>query len=1029
MSDHTPIHPTADRNLLYGILALQMDFISRDALIQAMNAWVLEKTKPLGQILLEQGALQSDTLTLLEALVQKHLELHGSDPQHSLAALSSLGSVRNDLEQVADPDLQASLRQVSVARPAGDDSYATRYLDEDYSPPAFEPSVGTPTSAGLRFRILRPHAKGGLGQVSVALDTELNREVALKEIQAQYADDPESRARFLLEAEITGGLEHPGIVPVHGLGSYADGRPFYAMRFIKGDSLKDAIQRFHAAEKPGRDPGERTLALRELLGRFVDVCQAVAYAHSRGVLHRDLKPGNVMLGKYGETLLVDWGLAKPLGRVEGEVRSAEGTLKPASASGATPTQMGAALGTPAYMSPEQAAGRLDQLGPASDVYSLGATLYSLLTGRPPFAEKDLGVLLQKVQLGDIPRPRQVQRRVPRSLEAVCLKAMALRPEARYGGALELAEEVEHWLADEPVTCYREPYRARVARWLRHHQVVAASAVVLLLTATSGLAGGLYFVNAEKDRTEEARKGEAQAAADARAVLGFFQDQVLAAARPESQAGGLGIHATIRAAVDAAEPKIAAAFQDRPLVEAAIRDTLGKTYWYLREDQAAIPQQERALALRRDHLGPDHPDTLTSMNNLADAYQAAGQLDKALPLYEQAVPKMKEKLGPDHPDTLTSMSNLASAYADAGRLDKALPLYEQALAKRQEKLGPDHPYTLMTMNNLALAYQATSQLDKALPLYEQAVPKMKARLGPDHPDTLTSMNNLAMAYQAAGQLDKALPLFEQTLAKQKEKLGPDHPDTLRSMSNLAAAYWSAKQLDRSVPLFEETLQKRKAILGLDHPDTLLTMANLGVNYRDARRLPEALALLEEAVRRIRKPPEPRPAQLAFLPQALAETYDRAGQYAKSEPLYREALEQERRQFGPDKPQTAGALAVLGDNLLRQRKYAAAEPLLRECRALRQKAAPDAWPTFNAQSMLGAALVGQQKYAEAEPLLTQAYDGMKQCEAKIPPEAKIRLTEALDRLVQLYDAWGKPDEANKWRAELEKLPKPPEPPKAK
>jgi serine/threonine protein kinase len=164
--------------------------------------------------------------------------------------------------------------------------------------------------------VLRPHARGGLGEVFVARDQELHREVALKEIQARH-DDPRSRSRFLLEAEVTGGLEHPGVVPVYGLGAYPDGRPFYAMRLIKGDSLKEAIGRFHQADVPGRDPGERRLALRGLLRRFVDVCNAVAYAHSRGVLHRDLKPSNVMLGPYGETLVVDWGLAKVVGRPAG----------------------------------------------------------------------------------------------------------------------------------------------------------------------------------------------------------------------------------------------------------------------------------------------------------------------------------------------------------------------------------------------------------------------------------------------------------------------------------------------------------------------------------------------------------------------------------------------------------------------------------------------------------------------------------------------------------------------------------------
>jgi serine/threonine-protein kinase len=296
MSDQIPSRPSADRNLLFGILALQMDFISRDALIAAMHAWVLDKGRPLGQILVEQAALTARARDKLDAVVELHLEIHGGDPQKSLAALSAIGSVRQMLEQVPDAELCASLTHVSVAR-HDEDPLATRVA-----------TVGQPSIPGLRFRILHKHAEGGLGAVFVAEDEELHRRVALKEIQEKYADHPDSRSRFLLEAEVTGGLEHPGIVPVYGLGCYPDGRPFYAMRFIKGDNLRDAVSRFHAADEAKRDPGERSLAFRELLGRFVDACNALAYAHARGILHRDLKPQNIMLGKYGETLVVDWGL-------------------------------------------------------------------------------------------------------------------------------------------------------------------------------------------------------------------------------------------------------------------------------------------------------------------------------------------------------------------------------------------------------------------------------------------------------------------------------------------------------------------------------------------------------------------------------------------------------------------------------------------------------------------------------------------------------------------------------------------------
>ena len=224
--------------------------------------------------------------------------------------------------------------------------------------------------------------------------------MALKQILDQHADDPVSRQRFLLEAEVTGGLEHPGIVPVYGLGTYGDGRPYYAMRFIRGDSLKEAIERFHADEGLKTDPGRRSLELQKLLRRFLDVCNAVGYAHSRGVLHRDIKPGNVIVGRHGETLVVDWGLAKATGPVRARL-AGERTLAPSSASGSAETLPGSALGTPAYMSPEQARGELDRLGPRSDVYSLGATLYCLLTGKPPL-EGDVGDVLRKVAGGRCP---------------------------------------------------------------------------------------------------------------------------------------------------------------------------------------------------------------------------------------------------------------------------------------------------------------------------------------------------------------------------------------------------------------------------------------------------------------------------------------------------------------------------------------------------------------------------------------------------------------------------------------------------
>jgi tetratricopeptide (TPR) repeat protein/tRNA A-37 threonylcarbamoyl transferase component Bud32 len=676
------------------------------------------------------------------------------------------------------------------------------------------PSPGNTTAQLGDYELLEAVAQGGMGVVYKARQRSLNRIVALKLLLGGVHARPDFKRRFRQEAETAARLHHSNIVPIYEVGEH-EGQPYFSMEFIPGLNLAGLPQPLSPAKA----------------AEYLEcVARTMSYAHGQGVLHRDLKPSNILLGADDRPRVTDFGLAGQM--------DLDSTL----------TLSGEMLGTPGYLPPEQASVKKREIGPASDIYAIGAVLYFALTGRPPFVAGTLAETLRQVLVAEPISLRRLNPAIPRDLETICLKCLEKEPLRRYASALALAEDLRRFQEGRPILTKPAGPLNRLAKWCRREPVVAGLVITTLATLTLGLSVSTWLLFRERAArltaaTEKLRADEH--AAIAQAVNEFVANDLIRQASSTAQAdAGLtpNPNLTLREAVDRAADGIGNRFKDRPLIEAGIRSAIGDAYAGLGEPERALAHLERALALVRDARGDSDRETFAAMNSLAQAYQDAGKPAVALPLIEASLQGTKAMFGTQHTNTLDLMNNVASIYREVGKTNEAVQWFEQTVQLRQAIQGHNHPDTLTTMGNLAGAYRTAGRLEDAIKLFEETLELQKLHLGLDNPTTHATMSNLGYAYRLANKPELAVPLMEETLRMQKASLGNRHFRTQRTMDGLAMVRWEAGQRDAAMELFRELLVLRATTLGTNQLQTLETTSQLAATLVAQKRFSEAEPLL-------------------------------------------------------------------------------------------------------------------------------------------------------------------------------------------
>jgi serine/threonine protein kinase/tetratricopeptide (TPR) repeat protein len=691
------------------------------------------------------------------------------------------------------------------------------------------------------YRLIQLLGVGGMGEVWRAEQTEpFHRTVALKLIKAGM-DTKAVVARFDSERQALALMEHANIAKVFDAGATPAGRPYFVMEYVPGLAITDYCDKHR-------------LTIKERLELFTQVCEGVQHAHQKAIIHRDLKPSNVLVEEVDNKpapKIIDFGLAKAMGP-----RLTEMTMF---------TEVGGVVGTPDYMSPEQADRNERNIDTRTDVYSLGVILYELLVGALPFGSRELReagmeAMLQKITQQEPPRPStkikslgesskdsavkrreepdSLERHLRGELDWITMKALEKDRTRRYGSPSDLAADIQRHLHNQPVLAGPPSATYRARKFIRRHRFgvgVAVAAVALLIAFAATMTIQARRIAKERDR--------ANREAETSKRVSEFMTNMFKVSDP-GQARGTNI--TAREILDKASKEIETSLTQDPELQADLMDIMGIVYTRLGLYRNARPLLERSRDLRLRILGGKHSATLKSLSDLAWLSYQQGNYAEAEKLYRATLDVQSRVLGAENPDTLMTMDGLASTLDDDGHHAEAEMLERKTLEIRRRALGSENLRTLDSMNNLAGILTNEGQYAEAEKLYAETIEVGRRVLGPGHPNTLWAMNNLAWDLHLQGQNTEAEKLFRQTIEGERVVFGPEHPTTLMSTGNLAETLKQERHYAEAERLQRQALDIQRRVLGPDHPSVAGSIYNLGSLAALQDRHDEALSLIREAI---------------------------------------------------------------------------------------------------------------------------------------------------------------------------------------